>query len=175
MWGNQKSLYCHITPVLAGLHWLPVRHRINYKSITNLPWLFPRYCTAAFVLAQMTLLWPYSLFYDLYELFYDIFTIEKNINGHFKIFFINCISCLESAAHPCFFCLDIACFHKASQDILSLMAWINLIWFEKVWINLINKKITKISLKWANRRRNDEETTFFLNVFFNLKKKHFHF
>ena len=30
----QKSRYCHITPVLAGLHWLPVRHRINFKIAT---------------------------------------------------------------------------------------------------------------------------------------------
>ena len=29
-----KSRYCHITPVLAGLHWLPVRHRINFKIAT---------------------------------------------------------------------------------------------------------------------------------------------
>ena len=31
----QKSRYCHITPVLAGLHWLPVRHRINFKIATT--------------------------------------------------------------------------------------------------------------------------------------------
>ena len=34
----QKSLsqkYCHITPVLAGLHWLPVRHRIDFKIATT--------------------------------------------------------------------------------------------------------------------------------------------
>ena len=30
----QKSRYCHITPVLAGLHWLPVRHRIDFKIAT---------------------------------------------------------------------------------------------------------------------------------------------
>ena len=31
----QKSRYCHITPVLAGLHWLSVRHRINFKIATT--------------------------------------------------------------------------------------------------------------------------------------------
>ena len=31
----QKSRYCHITPVLAGLHWLPVRHRIDFKIATT--------------------------------------------------------------------------------------------------------------------------------------------
>ena len=31
----QKSRYCHITPVLAGLHWLPVRHQINFKIATT--------------------------------------------------------------------------------------------------------------------------------------------
>jgi hypothetical protein len=31
----QKSRYCHITPVLASLHWLPVRHRINFKIATT--------------------------------------------------------------------------------------------------------------------------------------------
>ena len=27
----QKSRFDHITPVLSELHWLPVRHRINFK------------------------------------------------------------------------------------------------------------------------------------------------
>ena len=31
----QKSRNCHITPVLAGLHWLPVCHRINFKIATT--------------------------------------------------------------------------------------------------------------------------------------------
>ena len=33
----QKSRFDHITPVLFELHWLPVRHRINFKiaSITH--------------------------------------------------------------------------------------------------------------------------------------------
>ena len=31
----QKSRYCHIPPVLAGLHWLPVRHRIDFKIATT--------------------------------------------------------------------------------------------------------------------------------------------
>ena len=31
----QKSRYCHIMPVLAGLHWLPVRHQINFKIATT--------------------------------------------------------------------------------------------------------------------------------------------
>ena len=39
----QKSRYCHITPVLAGLHWLPVRHRINFKIAK----LLSRYCTTS--------------------------------------------------------------------------------------------------------------------------------
>ena len=30
----QKSCFCHITPILADLHWLPVRHRINFKIAT---------------------------------------------------------------------------------------------------------------------------------------------
>ena len=30
----QKSRFCHITPVLADLHWLPVRHRISFKIAT---------------------------------------------------------------------------------------------------------------------------------------------
>ena len=30
----QKSRFFHITPILADLHWLPVRHRINYKIAT---------------------------------------------------------------------------------------------------------------------------------------------
>ena len=30
----QKPRFCHITPVLADLHWLPVRHRINFKIAT---------------------------------------------------------------------------------------------------------------------------------------------
>ena len=52
---------------------------------------------------------PVLLFYD------HICTIEENINGHFKIFFIHCIMCLEYAAHPFFLCLDIACFQKIFQ------------------------------------------------------------
>ena len=31
----QKSRYCHITPVLVALHWLPVRHRIDFKIATT--------------------------------------------------------------------------------------------------------------------------------------------
>ena len=30
-WVAQKSRFDHITPVLSELHWLPVRHRINFK------------------------------------------------------------------------------------------------------------------------------------------------
>ena len=30
----QKSRFCHITPILADLHWLPVRHRISFKIAT---------------------------------------------------------------------------------------------------------------------------------------------
>ena len=30
----QKSCFCHITPILADLHWLPVHHRINFKIAT---------------------------------------------------------------------------------------------------------------------------------------------
>ena len=30
----QKPRFCHITPVLSDLHWLPVRHRINFKIAT---------------------------------------------------------------------------------------------------------------------------------------------
>ena len=30
----QKSRFCHIKHILADLHWLPVRHRINYKIAT---------------------------------------------------------------------------------------------------------------------------------------------
>ena len=26
-----KPRFCHITPVLSDLHWLPVRHRISFK------------------------------------------------------------------------------------------------------------------------------------------------
>ena len=31
---TEKSRFCHITPVLSDLHWLPVRHRINFKIAT---------------------------------------------------------------------------------------------------------------------------------------------
>ena len=31
---TQKSRFCRITPVLADLHWLPVRHRLNFKIAT---------------------------------------------------------------------------------------------------------------------------------------------
>ena len=31
---TEKSCFCHITPVLSELHWLPVRHRINFKIAT---------------------------------------------------------------------------------------------------------------------------------------------
>ena len=30
----QKPRFCHITPVLSDLHWLPVRHRITFKIAT---------------------------------------------------------------------------------------------------------------------------------------------
>ena len=31
---TEKSRFCHITPILSDLHWLPVRHRINLKIAT---------------------------------------------------------------------------------------------------------------------------------------------
>ena len=33
----QEPRFCHITPVLSDLHWLPVRHRITFKiaTVTN--------------------------------------------------------------------------------------------------------------------------------------------
>ena len=30
----QKSRFCHISPVLSDLHWLPIRHRISFKLAT---------------------------------------------------------------------------------------------------------------------------------------------
>ena len=30
----QKPRFCHTTPVLTDLHWLPIRHRINFKIAT---------------------------------------------------------------------------------------------------------------------------------------------
>ena len=30
----QKPRFCHITPVLSDLHWLPVRHRISFRIAT---------------------------------------------------------------------------------------------------------------------------------------------
>ena len=29
-----KSRFCHITPILSDLYWLPVRHRINFNIAT---------------------------------------------------------------------------------------------------------------------------------------------
>ena len=31
---TQKFLFCRTTPVLADLHWLPVRHRLNFEIAT---------------------------------------------------------------------------------------------------------------------------------------------
>ena len=31
---TQKPRFCHITPVLSDLHWLPVHHRISFKIAT---------------------------------------------------------------------------------------------------------------------------------------------
>ena len=31
---TEKSCFCHIMPVVSDLHWLPVRHRINFKIAT---------------------------------------------------------------------------------------------------------------------------------------------
>ena len=54
----QKPRFCHITPVLSDLHWLPVRHRISFKMATvtfrvlqsqqpsHLSSLIPRYVPA---------------------------------------------------------------------------------------------------------------------------------
>ena len=32
----QKPRFCHITPVLSDLHWLPVRHRISFSILPRL-------------------------------------------------------------------------------------------------------------------------------------------
>ena len=32
--GDLKPRFCHITPVLSDLHWLPVHHRISFKIAT---------------------------------------------------------------------------------------------------------------------------------------------
>ena len=32
---TRTSRYCHITPILKELHWLPVQYRVQYKSLTH--------------------------------------------------------------------------------------------------------------------------------------------
>ena len=89
----QKSRYYHITPVLAGLHWLPVRHRNQFQNCHNRfqgtapPAAFVP-CSDSSKVHTFTIT-PVFLFYN------HICTIEENINGHFKIFFIHSIPGLE--------------------------------------------------------------------------------
>ena len=41
----QKPRFCHITPVLSDLHWLPVRHRITFKNRYAYFWDTPIFCS----------------------------------------------------------------------------------------------------------------------------------
>ena len=45
----QKPRYCHITPVLIDLHWLPVRQRIDFKLLPQLS----RSCTTSSLLTLL--------------------------------------------------------------------------------------------------------------------------
>ena len=56
---TEKSRFCHITPVLSELHWLPVRHRINFKIATItfkvLQFQQPSYLAALFTVCANTI------------------------------------------------------------------------------------------------------------------------
>ena len=96
-----KSRYCHIPPVLAGLHWLSVSHRINFKIATINGFQGTAPPTAFVHGSNSSKIHTFTITSVL--LFYNhICTVEENTNGHFRIFFIHCISCMEKAAHPCF-------------------------------------------------------------------------
>ena len=96
----QKSRYCHITPVLAGLHWLPVRHRIDFKIATTafkvlhhqqpsyLAQILPRYIPSRSLRSSssITISAPF----------------RKHINGHFKIFLVHGISGSGISCPPMF-------------------------------------------------------------------------
>ena len=89
----QKPRFCHITSVLADLHWLPIRHRINFKIVTiafkvlhfrqpsYLAALVPRYVPTRSLRSSSSL----SI----------CIPSRKNCNGKIQVVFIRCIGHLE--------------------------------------------------------------------------------
>ena len=87
---TQKSCFCHIMPVLADLHWLPVCHRINFKIATIafkvLHFQQPSYL-AALVPRYVPNLRSSSLSICIPS--------KKNCNGKVQVFLIRCLGHLE--------------------------------------------------------------------------------
>ena len=73
-----------VTNFLIGPYWLPVHQKIDFEIAT----------TVFKVLHHQQPLYLATNSFKIY-IFKHICTIEENINSHFKIFFIQCILCVE--------------------------------------------------------------------------------
>ena len=108
---TQKPRFCHITPVLSDLHWLPVRHRISFKIATvtfrvlqfqqpsYLSSLIPRYVPARAFRSSSS--------------FSRCVPPRKTTMATLKIFCICCFKYLECITK--FFHSNSSCFQKSSQ------------------------------------------------------------
>ena len=89
----QKPRFCHITPVLADLHWLPIRHRINFKIATiafkvlHIPAAFLSRCPSPTVCAHAIT--------AIFLFLVNMHSLTKNCNGKVQVVLISCLEHLE--------------------------------------------------------------------------------
>ena len=104
----QKSRFDHITPVLSELHWLPVRHRINFKiaAITHrvLQFRQPSYLAA--------LIPCYAPVRSLRSFFIlvNMCSFAQNLHGNLWIVFVCSTKNLECTAGSSFVHPNSSCF-----------------------------------------------------------------
>ena len=89
----QKPRFCHITPVLADLHWLPIRHRISFKiasiafKVLHFQQPFLSCCPCPTVCA-------YAIT-AIFLFLVNMYSLTKNCNGKVQVVLIRCLGHLE--------------------------------------------------------------------------------
>ena len=91
----QKPRFCHITLVLADLHWLPIRHRINFK-IATIAFKPQGIAFPAAILSRCPCSTVCALAITAIFLFLvNMHSLTKNCNGKVQVVLIRCLGHLE--------------------------------------------------------------------------------
>ena len=118
-----SKTYCHNTPVLIDLHWLPVCQRIEFKIATTafnvLHCQQPSY--SAEMLPRYT---PSRSLRPSASMHNHLCPFEENSDGIFKIIFSSCIQHLDQFARSFVICPTLPAFRKPLKYHLLLHAYI---------------------------------------------------